>query len=253
MSGPDLCAVVLAAGLGTRLRPLTDIRPKALCPVNNVPLIDLALASVRPFADDIAVNVHHLAPAVRAHLAGSSVHISDETEHLLGSAGALGHLKDWVSGRAVLVRNADTFLTDGLDRLLAGWDGRAPRILGVRTAGPSDFGDVRYVGASLIPAAAARELPDAESSLYAWVWKPSWDRGDLEIVLADGECIDCGTPSEYLRANLLANGGRSVIGDGAVVDGVVDRCVVWSGGVVRSGESLHHCVRAGSDVTVDCG
>ena len=50
-----LCAVILAAGVGARLRPLTDIRPKALCPVGNVPLLDRALDSVRPYAADVAV------------------------------------------------------------------------------------------------------------------------------------------------------------------------------------------------------
>ena len=55
----ELAAVVLAAGAGTRLRPLTDILPKALCPVDNVALVDLAIDRVRPLTQRIAVNVHH--------------------------------------------------------------------------------------------------------------------------------------------------------------------------------------------------
>ncbi|HLF41375.1 MAG TPA: sugar phosphate nucleotidyltransferase, partial [Acidimicrobiia bacterium] len=49
--------VVLAAGLGTRLRPLTDLRPKALCPVGNVALVDLALARLDGLCPDVAVNI----------------------------------------------------------------------------------------------------------------------------------------------------------------------------------------------------
>ena len=181
-----LCAVVLAAGKGTRLRPLTLTTPKALCRVGNVTLLDLAIASVRPFAADVAVNVHYLADAVRDHLAGTDVHISDETEQILYSGGALGHLRDWIAGRAVLVRNCDAYLTDGLDRLVEGWDGTRPRILGVRGDGPGDFGDVRYVGACLLPADVAAALPDAPASLNRIVWQPAWESGDLQIVLAAG-------------------------------------------------------------------
>jgi MurNAc alpha-1-phosphate uridylyltransferase len=247
----DVCAVVLAAGRGTRLRPLTTIRPKALCPVANVPLLDLALTSVRAYCDDIAVNVHHLAEQVEAHLAGSGVCVSDERARLLGSAGALGHLRTWIGGRDVLVRNSDAYLTCGLDRLVADWDGRRPRILGMRTPSPADFGNVRYVGACLLPAAAAARCPDDVAALYDLVWEPAWRAGELDIVLADGEFVDCGTPRDYLRANLLANGGTSVIGEGAVVEGALERVVVWPGGRVGPQESLHDCIRVGADLTVD--
>jgi MurNAc alpha-1-phosphate uridylyltransferase len=68
--------------------------------------------------------------------------------------------------------------------------------------------------------------------------------------VSTAEFIDCGTPSNYLRANLAANGGESVIGPGAVVDGELIRSVVWPDGVVRAGERLVESIRVGSDVTV---
>lgn len=250
LGGQGLCAVVLAAGKGTRLRPLTLRAPKALCPINNVPLIDLALASVEPFVNDVAVNIHYLADSVRAHLAGRPVHISDETDRLLGSAGALGHLRDWIAGRAVLLRNADAFLTDDLGGLAAGWDGTRPRLLGVRRGVPSDFGDIAYVGACLLPADAVSRLPDDFASLLELIWRPAWELGELEFVMARGEFVDCGTPRDYLRANLIASGGRSVFGAGAVVLGQVDRVVVWPGGYVGPDEQLSDCIRIGRDVTV---
>jgi NDP-sugar pyrophosphorylase family protein len=213
--------------------------------------VDLALASVLPFASDIAVNVHYLAEHVRAHLEGSDVHISDETAKLLGSGGALGHLRAWINGRAVLVRNSDAYLTGSLDALVADWDGLHPRILGTRVDHGGDFADVRYVGASLIPAAAARSLPDDIAALNDLVWVPAWKRGELEIVLTDGEFVDCGTAHDYLRANLLSSHGESVIGPGAVIEGSIERVVVWDDGWVGPDETLRDCIRVGRDLTVD--
>ena len=247
----DLCAVVLAAGYGTRLQPLTLHRPKALCPINNVPLIDLALRSVRPHVAEIAVNIHYLADAVLAHLGDEDVHISDEREQILASAGALGKLRHWIGGRAVLVRNVDAYLTANLDELIEGWDGSRPRLLARERPGRSDFGTAQYVGACLLPAASVAALSAEPASLYDLVWKPAWDSNDLELVMTSGEFVDCGTPADYLRANMLASGGLSVIGEGAVVEGHLERVVVWPGGVVRADERLVDCIRVGSDLTVD--
>jgi len=251
MNNAGLCAVVLAAGYGTRLRPLTEIRPKSLCPINNVPLLNLALDSVRPFADDIAVNVHYLAEQVIAHLDGVAVTISDERPLILGSAGALGLLREWINGRAVLVRNSDAFLTAGLDELVDGWDGLRPRLLGRERDGASDFGNVQYIGACLLPAHVVLSLAAEPASLYDLIWKPAWNEGSLEFVMTSGEFVDCGTPHDYLAANMLASDGHNVIGAGSVVEGSLERVVVWPGGVVASNESLSNCIRVGSDLTVD--
>ena len=249
---PDaLCAVILAAGHGTRLRPLTNVLPKALCPINNVPLLDLALASVSSYATAVAVNVHHRGRDIIDHLADREIRISDETDLLLGSAGALGRLASWIDGRPVLLRNSDAYLSEGLQGLVDGWDGDVVRLLGMRRDGHSDFGDVQYVGACLLPAHVVATLAERPSGLYDLVWRPAWEKGDLEFVQAGGQFVDCGTPREYLRANLIASGGDSVVGPGAEVRGRIDRCVVWPGGVVAEGEVLHDCIRVGSDLTVD--
>lgn len=243
--------MILAAGHGTRLRPLTNVLPKALCPINNVPLVDLALDSVTPHATAMAVNVHHRSRDLIDHLAGRGVHISDETDRLLGSAGALGRLVPWIDGRPVLLRNGDAYLSEGLKGLVDGWHGDTIRLLGMRRDGPSDFGDVQYVGACLLPAHVVATLTARPSGLYDLVWRPVWEKGELEFVMASGEFADCGTPRDYLRANLIASGGVSVLGPGAEVHGRIDRCVVWPGGVVAEGEVLHDCIRVGSDLTVD--
>jgi hypothetical protein len=247
----DLVGVVLAAGLGLRLRPLTTIRPKPLCPVANRPLLDLAVERIRPFVSAIAVNAHHLSDQIVRHLAGTGIHVSVEQPEALGTAGALGALRDWIAGRDVLVHNGDTWLTDPLDDLVPGWSGARPRLL----VQPSDdrdddFGDRHFVGVSLLPGGIAAGLPARPLGLYEGVWRDAWRHGELELVDAVGPAVDCGTVADYLRANMLASGGDSVVGAGCVIEGELVRSVVWDGCRVEAGERLVDSVRAAPGLTV---
>ena len=238
----EIVGLVLAAGAGTRLRPLSDERPKAMCPVGGRPLVDWAIDRVGPRVAEVAVNVHGTQPLLRDHLAGR-VHVSVEDGPRLGTAGAIGHLHRWIAGRHVLVHNADSWVDDDLSALLDGWTGEHPRLL-VRTEdGPSDFGVRRFLGVSLLPAATALRLPSTPAGLHGLVWRPSYDAGELEVVEARGTSIDCGTPADYLRANLHVSGGASVVGDGAVVEGSITRCVVWDGARVGRDEVLVDAIR----------
>lgn len=239
-----LAAVVLAAGRGKRLRPLTDLRPKPLCPVDNVALLDRNLAVALAMTPDVAVNAHHLAEQVVAHV-GDRAHLSVEPE-AYGTAGAIGYLRPWLDGRPVLVLNGDAYRPEGVGALLDGWDGERVRLLVVRDPGNGDFGDWRFAGASVHPWSAVRDLPAEPAGLYEAVWRHL----EPELVPYDGVFVDCGTPRDYLAANMHASSGRSVVGEGAVVAGELVRSVVWPGGVVRPGERLVDCVRAGTDITV---
>src|SRR5687767_5950416 len=160
-----LAALVLAAGFGVRLRPMTSLLPKALCPVNNVPLVDLALARAKRVTDDVAVNIHHGREEMEEHLAGRA-HLSIETPEALGTAGALGNLRGWVDGRDVLVVNSDAWHEDDLKGLLAGWDRSTIRLLTVHDPIRGDFGDRRYCGAALIPWDEVSRLEAIPSGLY---------------------------------------------------------------------------------------
>jgi NDP-sugar pyrophosphorylase family protein len=251
--------VVLAAGAGTRLLPLTELRPKALCPVGGVALLDRALARLAPSTgegrDHLAVNAHHHADQVAAHLAGRT-HLSVETPEALGTAGALGALRDWIGGRDVLLTNADAYLPAGLrldggdGPFTAGWDGERCRLAclpaGTRRADftlPDGTG-VRYVGVCLLPWSAVQALEPTPSGLYEVLWRRAAERGLLDLQLVAGPCLDCGTVADYLHANLLASGGRSVVGDGAKVAGRLTRSVVWDGAHVGPDEHLVDVVRA---------
>lgn len=244
----DGCAgVVLAAGAGTRLRPLTTLRPKPLCPVGNVALLDLALARVRPAVDEVAVNTHHGRDQIEAHLADAEVHLSVERDEALGTAGALGHLRGWLDGRAALVVNADAWSPGSLDGFVAAWDGERIRLLLV---GEDELTPSSSVAAALMPWSELAGLAAAPSGLYEVSWRAAQVEGRLEVVRHDGPFVDCGTPAQYLAANLAASGGESVVGEGAVVDGTIDRCVLWPGAVVHTGEHLTKAIRADEATTV---
>lgn len=107
-------AFILAAGLGTRLRPWTLEHPKALAPVAGVPMLERVITRLRNEGfDDITVNVHHFADQIVEALAessyGNNVKISDETERLLDTGGALAQAAPLLrsEGTPVLVHNVD--------------------------------------------------------------------------------------------------------------------------------------------------
>lgn len=258
MTAAAFAGVVLAAGAGTRLRPLTLLRPKALCPVGTVPLVDLALDRLSPLAgsgpDAVAVNAHAFAPLVAGHVEGRA-HLSVEAGEALGTAGALGAFREWIAGRPVVVTNTDAYLPGGLGRLADGWDGERSRLLCMPVPGAGDFPSVRpgvrYVGGCLLGWASVRSFASTPSGLYEALWNAQADRNELELVTLDevgaaDVAIDCGTPADYLSANLHASGGRSVVDPSAVVEGRVERCVVWDGAHVGPEEHLVEVIRAGT-------
>lgn len=239
-----LAALVLAAGRGTRLRPLTDLRPKPLCPVANVPLLGRALDVATEVTPYVAVNAHHLASQVVSYV-GDRAHVSVEPE-ALGTAGAVGNLRPWLDGRDVLVLNGDAYRPGSLASFVAGWSGERVRLLVVRDPERGDFGEWRYAGAALHPWSSVASLRAEPAGLYEAVWRDA----DPELVPWEGTFVDCGTVRDYLAANMHASGGAPVVGEGAVVEGELVRSVVWPGGVVRRDELLVDCVRVGADLTV---
>jgi MurNAc alpha-1-phosphate uridylyltransferase len=185
----EICAVVLAAGEGQRLRPLTEDLPKALCPVGNVPLLDRALQRVNGLGftgpGQVAVNACYLGALVVAHV-GDRARLSVEPGTPLGTSGAIGHLRDWVDGRGVLVQNADAYLPTGADlgALLDGWDGETVRLLGqpMATDEKGGFSGHRFAGFSLLPWRYVRDLRSEPGELVHTVWRPAEAAGELSVV-----------------------------------------------------------------------
>lgn len=102
-------AMIFAAGLGTRLKPLTDTMPKALVPVMGKPLLQHVLDKLQGSGfGNIVVNVHHFAQQVMDYLQGTDVKISDESEQLLETGGGLKKaLPLFESDEPVLIHNVD--------------------------------------------------------------------------------------------------------------------------------------------------
>lgn len=239
---------MLGAGAGERLAPLTRLRPKVLCPVGNQPLVDHAIERFASSTGSIAVNIHHGRALLESHLAGR-VHLSIEEAEPLGTAGALGALRDWIDSRPSLVTNGDTWCPTPMARLVDGWDGERIRIL---VHGASELMPGVRIAGALMPWRVVSTLEPVPSGLYRKVWIPAERDGRLEVVAIDGTepCVDCGTPAEYLRANLTWSGGDSVIGAGASVQGTVTESVLWPGAVVHEGEHLRRAIRAHDRTTV---
>ena len=115
-------ALILAAGLGTRLKPLTDTMPKALVPVGGEPLLSRVMHKLTAAGyDDIVINVHHFADMIRDYVAaqdnfGVKVSFSDETDLLRETGGGIRHAAPLLAGDApFLVYNVDILSNLDLD------------------------------------------------------------------------------------------------------------------------------------------
>ena len=153
-TGPTT-AMVLAAGLGTRMKPLTNSLPKALVPVAGRALIDWVLDKlVEAGVTRAVVNVHHFADQMEAHLAGRhdlEILISDERAALLDSGGGIAHARPLLGEDPVFVANIDSLWLEGetpaLETLKHAWDPAAMDLLlllvtrgnGIGFEGPQGF------------------------------------------------------------------------------------------------------------------
>jgi N-acetyl-alpha-D-muramate 1-phosphate uridylyltransferase len=166
-------AIVLAAGLGTRMRPYNGAIPKPLVAVGGKALIDYALDRLADCGVERAVvNVHHLADALERHLAARGkpkVIISDERGALLGTGGGIANALPklgggpfflvnsdtlWLDGRTPnFLRLAETFDADAMDALLL----LAPTTGSIGYAGKGDF--------ALLPDGRLRRRTDADEAV----------------------------------------------------------------------------------------
>jgi MurNAc alpha-1-phosphate uridylyltransferase len=122
-------AMVLAAGYGTRLKPLTDCMPKPLVPVAGKPMIEYALARLQAYGiEEVVINVSHLGAQLIAYAAkqrGLTIRISEETEPL-ETGGGLKKALPLLGDQPIFTINSDIIWTDAcesaLDRLARHWD-----------------------------------------------------------------------------------------------------------------------------------
>jgi MurNAc alpha-1-phosphate uridylyltransferase len=147
--------MILAAGLGTRMRPLTNDRPKPLVKVHGKALIDHAIDRlVQAGVEMIVVNVHYRADMLKAHLAQRrdvEIRISDESDALLDSGGGIANVLPLFEGEPFFTHNSDAVWVEGtshaLERMKSRWNGDemdalmllAPTVTSVCYEGRGDF------------------------------------------------------------------------------------------------------------------
>jgi len=219
-----LPAMVLCAGFGTRLRPLTDILPKPLLPVGDRPAVGHILHSLLSTGfGPIAMNTHHRAEAFRGALP-DDVRVVHETE-ILGTAGGVRNAAGLLGSGDVLVWNGDVITEPDLQRFVQahlGSTGLAtllavPRPKGLGTLGLGEggvvvrlrgetFGDevdgADFLGIQILRASTRERLPVA-GCLVGDVYLPALRAGErLDVHLHEGPWDDIGAPKALLQANL---------------------------------------------------
>jgi NDP-sugar pyrophosphorylase family protein len=270
-------AMVLAAGLGLRMRPLTRLCAKPALPVMNRPLLHWTLSLLaRHGVSDVAINLHHRPSTVRRAVGDGSafglrVHFSQERE-ILGSGGGPRRLRDFFADDPFLLVNGDVFFDFDLTRLVArhrasgaratlalrpnpdpavygpvvtGPDGRIRSIAGLprRARGTvSLFAGIHVLDPSLLD-----RLPLGRSDSVRDLYAPSLVRGERLLgVRVGGVWYDLGTPRLYLAAqtSLLGTGlggarGSAVHESARVGRGArVVRSVIGPGSRLGAGASV---------------
>jgi len=117
-------AMIFAAGLGTRLKPLTDKLPKAMAPFNGKPLLWHAINSFKGMGvERIVVNVHHFAHTIIEYINGNDWHtqvvISDESDQLLETGGGLLKAKSlFIPNKPIIIRNVDIITSTNVESFI---------------------------------------------------------------------------------------------------------------------------------------
>lgn len=219
-------AMIMAAGLGKRMRPLTETRPKPLVEVAGKPMIDHCLDKLAEAEIAKAVvNVHYFADMLEAHLADSSypivIRISDEREQLMETGGGLVQAEPLIPEDIFYCINSDNLWTDGpvnsLHRLAEAWDDEQmdalllliPRITAHNYLGSGDFhldDDKRvsrkrpgqpapliYSGIQLISKRLLRDPPAGPFSTNI-LWERAIGDGRLFGLIHQGEWFEVGSP-----------------------------------------------------------
>ena len=236
-------AMILAAGEGTRLRPITETVPKALIEVGGRPLIDYALDTVRRAGlSEVVINLHYLGDMIRAHVGDGSAHglraLYSSEEPLLGSGGDIVHARGLLGDSSFVTLNADTIVDVDLEAIAAyhrnkgaiatmvlrkdprmaefglirtDADGRIRRFLA--HTGPGGPGDdaldaFMYSGVQVLEPQVFRYMPAEGPFSITAVTYPDMLAADQPLYgyPFEGRWITVGTPAELETANRTLSG-----------------------------------------------
>jgi NDP-sugar pyrophosphorylase family protein len=228
------------------LAPFSDTRPKPSFPIGARSLLRRAIDTLRPFVDEIALNVSGHSDWFSANVP-PDVTVFEEGSAPLGTAGGLYNMREWIGDRDLVVLNADSVLFGDVAGFIGG-RGQAPtRLLVTLDRASPDFDGLwRFVGLSTMSQATVARIGSDTEDLYRDLWKRQLADGDAVLVPFTGLAIDTGTPADLLAANLIESGGGTVVEPGASVDGTAEQCLVLAGGTVRAGDHLRLCIIDGN-------
>ena len=271
-------ALVLTAGLATRLRPLSFVRAKVAVPVAGEPLVRRILRQLRAAGvTDAVLNLHHL-PHTITHVVGDGSDLGLRVRYswempVLGSAGGPRRALPLLDGTTFLIANGDTLTTVDIAALLAEHrrSGSLVTMAVISNPEPEKYGGVlvrtdgavvgfttrgstqpsyHFVGLQMAQAEAFAQL-DADTpyesvrALYPQLIEAR--PGSVRAHVTTGEFLDIGTPDDYLRTSLLLarreqgaslHGARTRIGPTAKVED----SILWDDVEVGDGSFLRRCI-----------
>jgi MurNAc alpha-1-phosphate uridylyltransferase len=233
-------AMVMAAGLGKRMRPLTATRPKPLVVVNGRALIDHVFDRLRAGGIERAVvNVHYLADTLEAHLrnrvSGIDVVVSDERKQLMETGGGIVQARDLIGNDPFLVVNSDNLWVDGpsdaIRMLAARWDDAkmdalllmVPLARANHHAGQGDFrlaadgkiigrrqpgklAPFVYTGVQILSPRVIADWPEGPFSTMLF-WERAIASGRAYGLVHQGLWFDVGTPAAVGKTEVMLADG----------------------------------------------
>jgi mannose-1-phosphate guanylyltransferase len=261
-------AFILGAGLGTRLRPLTDQLPKPLVPLFHRPLAEWAMEAcaalgIRRFA----INTHHLPAAWDRFAEGKSSEITFFHEPvLLETGGGLKNIATWIGDEALLVHNGDIFSTLPLEKLIAAHeasglpvtlalrsegdarhialDGTMTRVTDIRSRLGIAEGSHVFTGIYCISPDFLNLLPAAEKVSVIPAFLELAAKSQLgAVVLDQGVWLDLGDRDSYLKAHAELSLGPEIHPLAIVAPGAqIINSVIGPGATVESGAVVRNSV-----------
>ena len=225
-------AMIMAAGLGTRMRPLSGERPKPLVEVGGKALIDHAIDRlVAAGVTMIVVNIHYMAEMLKEHLATRKdveIRFSDESGELLGTGGGVVKALAQFGGEPFFIHNSDTIWVEGygaaLERMKARWNAdemdalllMAPMVTAMGYEGGGDFmmdatgrlsrvpqgrvSPFAFPGVQIVHPRLFDNPPSGKFSTNV-MWDRAIEKERLFGVRLDGVWIHVGTPQAVADAN----------------------------------------------------